>query len=228
MLLLKLLGEVNEKVDKEDFVNQISQSVDRRREQITKIRRIVKDQDQTMLKEISILMSLPILYANWEGFVKESLLIYLEYIKAQNLECKELRPALIAYALNKDFNRLKGNQNTDTLVSVTESFLKIIENPFGIAELSVDTKSNLKWKVLIDICDKLSIDISSMSSFKRKINSLVEKRNSIAHGGREPRYYYQDFEENASVVLGAIEEFERVLTQCVANKYYCNNIQYTD
>jgi MAE_28990/MAE_18760-like HEPN len=67
---------------REDFAATVADAVDRRREEISLILRVVANEEDTVLEQTASIVALPVLYAHWEGFVKE----YIEFVEKQDLE----------------------------------------------------------------------------------------------------------------------------------------------
>ncbi len=69
----------------------------------------------------------------------------------------------------------------------------------------IDTKSNLNFKVLKEICEKININIARFEEYETELNQLVSIRNSISHG--ENAYNFNTYE--------AIDEYQFGIQQLV-------------
>ncbi|MBO6531715.1 MAG: hypothetical protein JJ885_15060 [Muricauda sp.] len=126
--------------------------------------------------------SVPILYAHWEGFVKKSTEIYLEFVAKKYLKHNELKPQFIALSLSKKLGSLE-IKNLEEKSKAVEFLLDEFDKNSNILTTNViQTKSNLKYKVFKEILFVVGIDESKFSEYKGLIDDLVDARNNIAHG----------------------------------------------
>jgi hypothetical protein len=66
-------------------------------------------------------------------------------------------------------------------------------------ENKIDTRSNLKFEILEEICEKLNINIAKFKEYKSVLNRLVDIRNSIAHG--ENSFVFEDYDSIQEYVV---------------------------
>lgn len=125
--------------------------------------------------------SVVMLYAHWEGFIKNSSEMYLEYIQSRYLTHGELQCNLAAVSLKKYILDLR---DTKRYSLITSAYKIISDSGSNRAHIpsSVHTKSNLKKDIFEEILHLLGLDIDPYSTALNFIDSLVETRNSIAHG----------------------------------------------
>lgn len=151
--------------------------------------------------------SIPILYAHWEGFVKTSCEIFLNFVSNRNLKYSQLKPQFIAIALGGKL----GVAETKKIEKRTESIKFIIDNlnnPINFnAKGNIDTKSNLRFDVFKDICYTLCLNISSFEYKHANIDDLVDNRNNIAHGNYIKITYkmFTDFYDDTIELLNLVQ-----------------------
>lgn len=127
---------------------------------------------------------LPLAYAHWEGFVKNSAEYYLEYVQNQSVGFNELAPCFVALGARKFMNEFE-KSNKPLLHSALVRYLyEGLTNgervKFGI---KVNTKANLNSEVFEDIACCIGIDTSPYQTRYKFIDqSLLKRRNEIAHG----------------------------------------------
>lgn len=122
------------------------------------------------------------LYAHWEGFVKAAATAYLQYVSLRGLKLEELKSNYIALCMKSKMNFFDSNK-FKLHYDAIEYMLANMQNRSLIPYKSeIDTKSNLSFNVFKDICFLLGIDLAAYSISSRMIDSLVDKRNHIAHG----------------------------------------------
>ena len=205
---------------REDFAATMADSVDRRREEISLVQRVVANEKDTTLEQTASMMALPTLYAHWEGFVKEAVGEYIEFVEKQDLQILQADPTIFSFAIRK---RLKGLIQSGSIEKMTNFAAWIIgcgTGPMRFEDKSVVTGGNLSFNNLKDLCDSLKIDVEKLKDDKRKIDSLVNRRNNIAHTGRPPKLDRGDVALDAALVLRLIETFEAILRECVDAEQY--------
>jgi hypothetical protein len=75
----------------------IAENIDSRNLELTRLRRIILNYANTLLEPTVVRMSIPMVYALWEGFVKEVCQIYIEYIENSVATAECLKPAILGY-----------------------------------------------------------------------------------------------------------------------------------
>lgn len=138
----------------------------------------------TSEQEVLIRSSITMLYAHWEGFVKQAATSYLEFVARQRLTYQHLTANFIALAMK---TKLKAAQETDKVTilnDVVEFFLTGLSERAQVPYKDViKTQSNLSSEVMKEIVATLNLDYTPYFD-KREIldEQLLGTRNSIAHG----------------------------------------------
>jgi RiboL-PSP-HEPN len=201
----------------------IAENLDQRRLEFTNIRRVVLRFVGGPLESAASRMAIPMIYAVWEGFVKEVCQLYLEYIEQSVSKAAHLQPAILGHMWTPELRPLTGGLNFSRKKSVAEVALAAGRAPvlFRDTEKEVNTRSNLNYAVLEDIADHLCLDISGMLGWKASLNALVNLRNNVAHGARPQGLSYKEIDNYVSDTLSLMETFEVVLSQAAKNRAYC-------
>ncbi len=209
----------------EAVLAQIADNLDNRRLEITSLRRVALDYVGKPLEGTAVRMTVPVLYAHWEGYVKETCQLYIEHIEATVAYARQLQPALLGYLWTPLLRPITGGLNFDHRRTVAEHAVAVARRSvaFGETEKVVNTQSNLKFSALRRIADDLCLDISSLESQEHKLNALVHVRNNIAHGDNPRGLSYTNFEEYAKLVVGLMEEFERILDHSIRSRQFCRS-----
>ncbi|MFT4043823.1 MAG: MAE_28990/MAE_18760 family HEPN-like nuclease [Gordonia sp. (in: high G+C Gram-positive bacteria)] len=124
-----------------------------------------------------------LLYAHWEGYCKTVFEAYMKLIlKRKPLVC-DVADSLAVAHIQQLLRRIESGDpaGTDSLLSMVRgtSSERIRLN----SEKIVDTKSNLRYKVLSDIMRSLDIPIDEFELKRNLIDvQLCDARNEIAHG----------------------------------------------
>jgi hypothetical protein len=207
----------------ETVLEEIANNLDQRRLEITNIHRVIQSYIGKSLEPTAVRMAVPMLYAHWEGYVREVCQLYLEYIESSGVKIRELRSDLLGYLWTSALKPLAGGLNFVRKKAIAELALACMENPvkFAESERAINTKSNLNFDVLEDIAAHLCLDLSSLLPWKKHLNALVHLRNHIAHGSRPQTLDYSHFQEHASAVIELMEAFERSLFQALRGRSFC-------
>jgi hypothetical protein len=205
---------------REDFALIMADAVDRRREEISLIQRVVANEEGTILEQVASIMALPVLYAHWEGFVKEVVEEYIEFVEKQDIEPSQAHPTIFSFAMRKRLKVLIHSGSVERLTDFATWIVSSAVGPVRFEDKSVVTGGNLSYNNLKNLCDSLRIDVAKLDSDKKKIDALVNRRNNIAHTGRPPKLDRGDVAEDAVLVLRLIETFEAILRECVDAEQY--------
>lgn len=166
----------------EEFSHFIDHEYSWRRHELTNLRNNAFSAKKTI--KTSLLRSfVPLLYAHWEGLIKQLSVAVLEYIVHRGFRYSELKSTFRAYAI-AEYSR----ENPLKQFSACVSFLSEVDYSAAIKidpHKYIDASSNLNAKVLKDFASKLGIDYSLYATKENFINeTFVKLRNGICHGER--------------------------------------------
>lgn len=189
--------------------------------------------DQTALLRANYVM----LYAHWEGFIKSIFQHYIDYVKLRKLPLKELRSCFIARIIRSKGTSEKGIYQE---VSKIEFIINGLENRAYLTDITVSTKSNLKFSVFKDILAEVGLTLQYLEPIERRekkfstnekristeiveteINKLVDIRNEVAHGKYLP-VSYESFIYAREVTIALMENVKEKLYQAAAQEKYKN------
>lgn len=125
-----------------------------------------------------------LLYAHWEGFVKKSAELYLEYVSNRGLRYEDLTTCFVVFGLKGKLNVLVDSRKSTPNIAAME-FIRGSLGEVAALKLAgaVNTESNLSSSVFENIASSVGV---STTPYETKFNlidsSLVERRNKIAHG----------------------------------------------
>ncbi|WP_349409355.1 MAE_28990/MAE_18760 family HEPN-like nuclease [Pseudalkalibacillus sp. SCS-8] len=207
-------------------IEELEQALDEdfawRRKELTSLKNEVKKSKDPILKT-KIRTGITLLYAHWEGFIKNSADLYLQYVSLRRLSYQELNTSLMALSLKKKMNEfVETNQS-----SIHSQFIDYILNNLNErAHLPhqdiINTQSNLSSKVLKEIMHTIGLDYTE---FKLKENlidyKLLNSRNNIAHGqylviGKD------DYLNLHDEIVSLLVLFKNKINNCAINKLYLN------
>lgn len=171
-------------VSQDQLYNAVDEELGWRKKEL----KILKDNIPPVKSPLQLALlrsSILILYAHWEGYVKNICEFYLEYVANKRELYINLKPQFITLGLNKVLGKLEVRNVKDK----SDAINFIIDNLQRESDInvrgSINTKSNLKFNVFEDICFILNLNVISFHKYKDLINDLVDTRNTIAHGGRQ-------------------------------------------
>lgn len=128
--------------------------------------------------------SLPLLYAHWEGFVKESSEAYLTYVAGQKLPYGQLASCFVVFGAKKHLADLVSARQSKANIAAV-NFFRTNANANSNLSLSgaIRTDSNLSSTVFENIATSIGVDFSPYESYANLIDkNLLDRRNRIAHG----------------------------------------------
>lgn len=169
--------------------------------------------------DVYLKMNIPMIYAHWEGFVVAAYKITFEYLNRKSLNPKQISSKLLTYANKDSYDSLKGKHSFSQKCDFTNKFLKNLEKEIKITG-KVDTKSNLKFKVLVELLEIFDIDFKVFEPYKDRINKLVDVRNAIAHGENSIKITYGDVEEYVSIITDMMDKLIIELLKYINQEKY--------
>ena len=110
------------------------------------------------LQSVMLRSALPLLYAHWEGFVKLTMSYYLEFVSNKHLKNEELNSTFLALSLQNKLGDLT-NSTFENRVKIIDLLFTDLSKKSNIPKKNiVNTKSNLKFEVLVEILFTLDLD----------------------------------------------------------------------
>ncbi len=153
-----------------------------------------------------------VLYSHFEGYVKICLQSYVQFINDLKLPRERFVSGLVVAGMHKEF---LAYENTDRKceifrrklpddtalhryyrrVDFMDSFEEFKETLLSIEDDIIDTESNLWYIVLQKNLYKVGLPIDTFEQYKKDIDALVNRRNSIAHGSHQAGVTESEFEK---------------------------------
>lgn len=191
-----------------------------RRKELTNLRNLVLS-SRKHNQEILLRSAVPMLYAHWEGFIKQISMAMLQYLVSRGFKYKELQPSFSAYAILEKHQGQFPSKKFEALANILckggfDSSLSIQINPSQY----IDTKSNLNSETLKDITRKIGVDYSFFELKENLIDeSFLGLRNRICHGERA-NVASDEFDTLYSEVIILIDTFKNVVLNCIHQKTF--------
>lgn len=92
-----------------------------------------------------------------------------------------------------------------------------------VEDSGIDTESNLWYGVLQKNLYKIGLPVDLFAFCKRDVDSLVNRRNSIAHGDAKVGVREQEFADWESKVTSILSDITRLLYDYINNQRYMNS-----
>jgi hypothetical protein len=181
-------------------------------------------------QKAEIRAGIALLYAHWEGFVKQVTNWYYEFVGFQSLTIEELNDSFASIVLRGDLNVLGDSNKLKDHRRVIRTLFEEMNKTANFSKTSPIRTSNLTFEVFEDVCILLGIDINEFEErYRRKFDrsvkltineDLVGQRNSIAHG-EYLAIKLEDYKKLYDIVVnGFIYNFKEIIMDCVLNKKY--------
>ncbi|UWF67893.1 MULTISPECIES: MAE_28990/MAE_18760 family HEPN-like nuclease [unclassified Brucella] len=164
---------------------------------------------------------LTMLYAHWEGFVKNTADNYLEFVAMQGLKLGALQVCFLSIYLKNKFPSSFESKKNSSLLQICSELFYNTDNVIKIDYKNViSTNSNLNFDTLEEICRCLGLESTIFSSKKNFIDMrLVGRRNKIAHGNYE-RIDEEEIAELKATVIEMIDSFKNEVENAAVEKRY--------
>lgn len=210
-------------MDSNEFKGRLAQLADERLNNLVYVERVSSEfSEEHVLRPMANAMAIAMAYAQFEGFVKDALQQYLEFVELQNVQRVDAIPCLVAYSWGPAFRKLRADSSLSARIKFAQARAVEMTEPlkFDKAEREINTKSNLLFKVLEELATALGLDRSLLSSHKSKLNDLVRKRNSIAHGARAENVTSVEVDRALGCARGLFKVIEDCLHVAVDSRSY--------
>lgn len=165
-----------------DLAAQLTQDINWRIREISDLKSAVLGAD-SIARPVLLRSIVAIGYAHWEGHVRFSANKFLTHVALRKLPFAVLQRQF----LRNDFlPRLAtiGNKSITERGQLVDQILVGESNRFArVNESLINTRANLNFEVLIDICTICGIDLAVFAGQETFIDILLlKRRNAIAHG----------------------------------------------
>lgn len=166
--------------------------------------------------------AIPILYAHWEGFIKNASTFYLQYVSRRRLKYSELQTNFAALACK---SALLESLRSNKIVLLRQAVDFIIFNQSETSKVPfdnvIDTESNLNIDIFKNIIQQLGLSYDDFYLTKELgvDGMLLKKRNAIVHGERL-EISEEEFAEIYKLVIDLLEFFRNHVENAAALEYF--------
>lgn len=172
---------------------------------------------------------LALVYAHWEGYVKEGARSYLEYVSRKGLKIGQLRPEIAAVALRSTLGQGEASKNSSAHTAIVNILRSADSQPANIPYTSatIRTRSNLRFDVFADIMHSIGCDATRHEIYRVIIDKrLLRYRNDIAHG-REEYISLSDWISIRDRILLILKDVRMQISNAAANEEFRRGIDTT-
>ncbi len=160
------------------------------------------------------------LYAHWEGYVKEACQAYVDFVVRKKLLVSELNDGLLKVVLHHLNRRtLSGDEAASATLMMAIRTSGVVRATIP-KDVIVDTKSNLRAAVLKDILDCIGFSDGKFSTKQNLIDkTLCDARNNIAHG-KDFFPNPKEFDSLHDEVMEMLDDIRDLILQHAREKKY--------
>ncbi|WP_426178575.1 MAE_28990/MAE_18760 family HEPN-like nuclease [Pseudomonas sp. TWRC1-2] len=202
-----------------EFEDYIASEYSWRRKELTNLSNVARSGRKGM-RETLFRSAIPIIYAHWEGFVKQSSIAKMNYLISQGLKYRDLQPCFHVYAILEAYGGQIPAKQFEAWVDITTGKVDYSKSINTSSLNLIDTKSNLKYEVLREVAVKVGVDYKKFELKENWINeTLVGLRNKICHGERAP-IAEDEFEDIYTETAALIDIYKDEILYSVQSKTY--------
>lgn len=168
-------------------LNQLQDTLDGsiawRIKEISYLKNTVKNA-RDLKKATAIRAGVALLYAHWEGFVKEAAEAYVNFVANRHLNIDQLSSNFAMLAVKGKIEEIKSSKQAGINISVVDFFRNGLSNTARIdINKAINTESNLSSKVFENIALTIGVKIDRYTTRYNLLDeTLLKSRNNIAHG----------------------------------------------
>jgi hypothetical protein len=206
-----------------DLSDALDKELSWRKKELSIIRSFIpknqKKNNETL--EAAIRCGVALLYAHWEGFIKNAGTFYVEYVANLRKPFKDLSSNFVAIGLRKELQEAASSSKMFGMLKVTDTLINKLQTENSItSESAVQTKSNLSPERFKEIVQMLGLDYSLYETKEKLLGEkLVKARHEIAHGKYLP-YEEKDYILIHDEVIALMEDFRTQIDNAVSLKKF--------
>ncbi|MCK8496070.1 MAE_28990/MAE_18760 family HEPN-like nuclease [Spirosoma sp. RP8] len=163
------------------YWQQIEDDLDWRQSELASLKILVLTTNPQTKKAL-LRSLLAMLYAHYEGFCKNALIVYAKAICESGSAVNMHNESLILTSLKSAFKRVRGMPDREIFNFINGGFASVVSEAINIKYNEEFETSNLYPNVLEDLCAKMGIECPELNNRRILVKSLVGRRNDIAHG----------------------------------------------
>jgi hypothetical protein len=192
-----------------------------RRRELENLCRAVQDSRESFSGSLAR-ATFTLIYAHWEGGVKNCATYYLDFVARQRHSYEELCTNFVAIACANSIQQAAASGKLQQYAQVVDFLVFNQKERFQRSKLfEFQTDSNLSSTVMDAICFNVGVCMGTSLEMNRNFldRNLLKTRNAIAHGIMEP-VELRFLLESRDKVLGLLGDFRTELQNAIVEKRY--------
>ena len=203
----------------EELINYLDDDLAWRRKEIIELRAVARSAKEKKA-DVHVRAGIAMLYAHWEGFVKNASNAYVIFVSAMGMKTRELQDSFVALSIKTKLTQMGDSGKSSVAVSTIAHLMSMLDKPALLPATGITAEGNLKSEVFVNIAGWLGIDIARYSArFNLIDETLLTSRNKIAHG-EYLNISPQRFDSLAEEILEVMEWFKTDLENAAACKSF--------
>lgn len=165
------------------FINAIGDEFSWRHKELLDLRLLTRTSN-LLNQRVLIRAGVPLTYAHWEGFIKTSSELMLNFVSNQGLQNKHLADVYFSHSVKTHITSILQSARAFSVTEAACFVRDAAEKKSDIRHKNyVDTGSNLKSDVFEQIAQSLGVNLEPYRHLFPYIDeTIVNNRNKIAHG----------------------------------------------
>lgn len=178
------------------YMREIEADLDWREAELAVLRVMMSSGDLSRRDKLVLFRAAwSLLYAHYEGFCKFALSVYYDQLSRLGVTCKNFPKPIRNFALLAALKSIKHKPTDEAINDILQFDTLHLNRPPNFPE--VNTESNLWPTVLESLLGAADLNVLEVDANRYRLNTLVSRRNKIAHGERDlivDLDYYEEYE----------------------------------
>lgn len=166
----------------QDLTDYLDDDLAWRRKEIIELRAMAKSA-KAKKADVHVRAGVALLYAHWEGFIKNASNAYVVFVSTRGIKTRELQDSFIALSIKTKLTLIGESGKSSVAVPAISHLMSLLDKPALLPVTGIHAEGNLKSEVFVNIAGWLGVDVAQYSSrFNLIDETLLASRNKIAHG----------------------------------------------
>ena len=163
-------------------MNYLDDDLAWRRKEVIELRSIARSA-KAKKADVHVRAGVAMLYAHWEGFIKNASNAYVVFVSALGIKTRELQDSFVALSMKAKLAQMGDSGKSSVAVPAIAHLMSILDKPALLPAAGITAVGNLKSEVFVNIAGWLGIDVARYTArFNLIDETLLASRNKIAHG----------------------------------------------
>jgi hypothetical protein len=162
------------------------------------------------------------IYAAWEGFLKECLLLYLQELNTLKLEYNDISESYLAFQTDNVCIFKNSKTNYATIKKLSTNLFNMYKQKV-VFNTKINTESNANLKITNTLLSKLSLSVLESKKDGKDLDRLLRFRNSVAHGDDSIRIEQKDLDKFSATVQNIASDLITSILDGYNNQVYVKN-----